>query len=116
MAIPALVIDARWLPAERNGQCTYCGDTVPLTYKDRQKAAEAAAEAAQQEHGAGATEDAATAAARAFKVRAPNRVASLRGTLVMGSCKRCACHALAVAAVCTPHLCTAALLVLDPRL
>ncbi len=69
-------------PAERNGQCTYCGDTVPLTYKDRQKAAEAAAEAAQQQQGA--VEDAATAAARAFKVRAPHSVTKLCGTFRHG--------------------------------
>ncbi len=39
--------------AERGGTCTYCGDAVPLTYKDRQLAAEAAAaaSAAQQADG-----------------------------------------------------------------
>ncbi|KXZ45726.1 hypothetical protein GPECTOR_51g712 [Gonium pectorale] len=77
---------------DRGGVCTFCGDTVALTYKDRQKAAAAAAAAAAEQgaaaaadgasrdqDGAGAgaaaaagsapAEDAATAAARAFKDR-----------------------------------------------
>mgnify|MGYP001807193700 CR=1 FL=1 len=57
--------------ADRGGTCTFCGDAVPLTYKDRQQAAEAAAakaEAAEAAEAGGADADAATIAARAFKV------------------------------------------------
>ncbi|GIL84063.1 hypothetical protein Vretifemale_12782 [Volvox reticuliferus] len=61
---------------DRGGVCTFCGDTVPLSYKDRQKAAAAAAAKDAESSpepvgapGAAGEEDAATAAARAFKDR-----------------------------------------------
>ncbi|KAG2487350.1 hypothetical protein HYH03_014064 [Edaphochlamys debaryana] len=59
---------------DRGGVCTYCGDTVPLTLKDRQNAAAAAAAAdgadgAARDQAAATPEEAAAAAARAFKDR-----------------------------------------------
>ncbi|GIL59226.1 hypothetical protein Vafri_13915, partial [Volvox africanus] len=58
---------------DRGGVCTFCGNNVPLSYKDRQKAAAAMEAESSSEPtgapGAGGVEDAATVAARAFKDR-----------------------------------------------